>query len=133
MTEISKKNRDIAMRAIVDFYQNKKPYDGSFISPDYLYHHGLPAEIDAMQTARVLEGLGLIELKKHPTLDTYAISLRPKGRCYFEAERDEHREKRKDRLHDWALALFSAIAGALLSEPVWAIIRYVLSLARISG
>ena len=31
--------------------------------------------------------------------------------------------RRKDRAHDWKIAIFSAISGALLSQPLWALLH----------
>ena len=40
------------------------------------------------------------------------------------------RETRRERLHDWKLALFSTIGGAILSAPLWDGIRLLLRLLR---
>lgn len=36
------------------------------------------------------------------------------------------KEKRKQFRHDWAIAIFSALSGALLSEPLWLGIQFVI-------
>lgn len=121
MTEISKKNRDIAMRAIVDFYQNKKPYDGTYITSDYLYKQGLPAGVDAAQVVKVLKGMHLISLKQN-LAGEQLIVLEDAGRCYFEVQADEKARRHKEHVHDWLISLVSILGGALLSQPLWALI-----------
>lgn len=57
-----------------------------------------------------------------------------KGRCII-SDRGcdyliflEHRERaiRREYRHDWKIAVFSALGGALLSEPLWDLIRFLL-------
>ncbi|MBP3304909.1 MAG: hypothetical protein J6L24_02965 [Oscillospiraceae bacterium] len=44
----------------------------------------------------------------------------------------EHQERdiRREYRHDWKIALFSALGGALISEPLWDLIRLLLRLVR---
>lgn len=39
--------------------------------------------------------------------------------------KDKEAEKRQF-MHDWKIAIFSALSGALLSEPVWWIIKKII-------
>lgn len=32
--------------------------------------------------------------------------------------------RREDQTHDWKIAIFSAVSGALLSQPVWALLHF---------
>lgn len=116
---ISKKNRDIAMRAIIDFHaQHKK---STYIQPDYLYHHGLPQEIDAQEVVDVLCGMGYITYRSVDRSSFKAIFLTDSGRCYFERKADIAAEKRTELIRyaiTTAIALIAlVIAGvSLLSE-----------------
>lgn len=61
-----------------------------------------------------------------------------KGRCIInDRGRDyltflEHRERaiRREYRHDWKITVFSALGGALLSEPLWDLIRVLLRALR---
>ena len=39
-------------------------------------------------------------------------------------------EKRSQRRHDWAIAIFSTLGGALLSDPLWNLINRILNLIK---
>ncbi len=93
---ISKKNRDIAMKAICDFHAERLP--NYSIGPEYLYSKGLPQEVDALQVVDVLCAMGYISYT-----DTYGdghrqIRLTDAGKCYFEKKVDRDREKRIENI-----------------------------------
>lgn len=46
MTTFSKKQRDLAMKIICDFYANSGPLES--INDDYLKHHGIPENVKMM-------------------------------------------------------------------------------------
>lgn len=48
------------------------------------------------------------------------------GRNYLTYVSTLKRARRKEHLHDWLIAIFSAICGALLSEPLWELIRRII-------
>lgn len=48
------------------------------------------------------------------------------GKDYLEQKKRNDRTERKDRQHDWNIALFSLIAGALLSRPLWETIDLII-------
>lgn len=66
-----------------------------------------------------LEGLGAMP---------NALYLTDAGKQFLNLTRDrEDREKRRFR-HDWKIATFSALAGALLSKPLWSGIEFFVTL-----
>lgn len=123
MKAIPKKYLDLAMSIILDFNASKK--DNESIMHDYLYHHGFPKNVDAEQTVRILASKGLL---KYESFDLSGknkfISVTNAGLHYFEDQADEKRIIR----HEWKIAIFSALAGALVSEPLWALIRWIFDL-----
>lgn len=110
------------MRIICDFHANKKP--GHFISPSHLYANGFPRSQDAERVCRVLEAMGYIKVKQGLAGEV-GIYLTSMGCAYFETQADAEDKSRKEKIHDWMIAVFTAIAGALLSEPLWALLRMV--------
>lgn len=117
--KISKRNRDIAMKAICQYDLGRKP--GHEIAAEYLYYHGLPKTVDAVQVCETLAAMGLIEYTSDKKDDCKFISITDSGKCYFQVEEEKKREFR----HDWRIAVFSAVFGALLSEPLWAVLRWL--------
>lgn len=125
MKAIPKKYLDLAMSIILDFNASKKDNDNDFIMHDYLYCHGFPKDIDAEQTVKILASKGLLKYNyfESRTRDKF-ISVTDAGLHYFE---DQAEEKRRIR-HEWRIAIFSALAGALVSEPLWTVIRWIFDL-----
>ena len=89
---VSKKNRDVAMKIIIDFHVNREP--GHSIGPNYLTYHGLPKSVDPYHVIDVLKSMGYIDFKKDITGERYSIDLTDKGRHYFETNMDISHEKR---------------------------------------
>ena len=56
----------------------------------------------------------------------YAI-LTQEGRQVLLQYREEKQNQRSEHAHNWYIAIFSTIGGALLSEPLWAGIRWLIS------
>lgn len=56
-----------------------------------------------------------------------AVSLTPKGVAYLDEMEKLRQDKAEQRRHDWRLAIFTALAGALLSQPLWALIDSIAS------
>ena len=117
---VSKRNIDISMRAICEYSLTQKR--DTHITEKLLYARGLPKSANAVQVAQTLAAMGLIEYKPNKYDGTRIIILTDKGKAYFENEAEKSRQTR----HDWLVAIIPAILGALLSEPLWAFIRYVL-------
>lgn len=64
----------------------------------------------------------------HGTLEIGGpVTLTHKGIARLDELTKQQKEKREQRRHEWVLAIFSALAGALLSEPLWAIINAITS------
>ena len=55
------------------------------------------------------------------------LRLTKKGIIRLDELSQERAEKRNQRIFEFALAIVSALAGALLSEPVWSIIEKLFS------
>lgn len=55
------------------------------------------------------------------------ISVTAKGIFRLDALTQERRNQAKQRRHEWMLAIFSALAGALLSEPLWTLLGKLFS------
>lgn len=89
---VSKKNRDLAMKIMIDFHTNREP--GHTIGPKYLTHHGLPESVDPFHVVDILQSMGYVNYKKDVTGDVYKIELTDKGKHYFETKEDISREKR---------------------------------------
>ena len=53
--------------------------------------------------------------------------ITPDGRDYLLWLDIRKREKRSERRHSWAVAVFSVIAGAVLSRPLWETIDQIRS------
>lgn len=54
--------------------------------------------------------------------------INDRGEDYLIYLECRERENRRERLHDWKIALFSTLGGALLSAPLWDGIRFLLRL-----
>lgn len=58
-----------------------------------------------------------------------AARINDNGKDYIAYSRKVSNESREKRLHDWKIAIFSTIGGALLSQPLWDSIEWLLALA----
>lgn len=123
---VPKETRDAAMKAILDFERTKSP--GVSISSTYLSINGLPKKADAKQTVEVLRSMGFVTYTKGPDGEIDNIQPTDSGLHYFETDADENAKTQKEFLHEWAIAIFSAIAGALLSRPLWDTIDRIIGL-----
>lgn len=56
-----------------------------------------------------------------------AVSLTEKGIARLDELEKERTEKADQRRHDWKLAIFTALAGAFLSQPLWSIIDAIIA------
>lgn len=112
MATFSKKQRDLAMKIICDFYANSGPLES--ISDDYLKHHGIPENINVKQLIRVLEAMGYVSIKRYVN-GPGTIHLTDAGKCYFERKADLSKEKRIE----WARYIITtAIATAALITAI---------------
>lgn len=123
---IPKKTRDIAMKIILDFHNTREP--GHSIGPLYLAKKGLPEGTDPIQVIEVLRSMGYITYTKERNGKIYDIRPTDVGIHYFETTEDEKAERKKIFAHEWKIAVFSALAGALLSQPLWSFIEWVVGL-----
>lgn len=114
------------MRIILDFYQTENQKRS--IGLEYIKHVGLPGNADAKTVIDVLKSMGLITYEQWKDGTIHSIAPSERGISYFEREEDEKAERRKTFSHDWKIALFSAIAGAFVSEPLWKGLNYLMSI-----
>lgn len=120
---VSKNARDVTMKTILDFYYKRET--GQSIGLEYIQHKGLPDNANAFETIEVLKSMGLITYEKWKDGTIHNIVPSGSGLSYFEREEDEKAEKKKAFNHDWKIAIFSALVGALASEPLWKSIRFL--------
>lgn len=123
---VQKKTRDAAMRIILDFYQAENQRRS--IGLEYIEHIGLPGNADARTVIEVLSSMGLITYEKWKDGTIHSIAPSESGKSYFEREEDEKAKRKELFHHDWKIALFSTLAGALASEPLWKGIKYLASI-----
>ena len=105
---VSKRNRDIAMKIIIDFHENRE--SGHTIGPKYLTYHGLPKSVDPYHVIDVLKSMGYIDFKKDPIGKIYSIDLTEKGKHYFETNMDISREKKVEWIRYIITTLIALIA-----------------------
>ena len=123
---ISKKTRDIALQIIIDHQSEKS--GSHVIGPHYLETHGLPSGDDPMQVIEVLRSMGLVSYEKDVTGEVFNIKATDAGLHFFETEADEKAKTKKVFRHEWMIAAFSAIVGAILSRPLWNFIEFIVGL-----
>lgn len=78
--------------------------------------------------AKRLQSLNLIQIlgrEVSVSKTLYFCKIRERGVSYLRYINDESAKSRKDRAHDWKIAVFTAIAGALLSKPIWTVINQI--------
>lgn len=120
---VSKKTRDIAMKIIIDYYKENRV---GFITTKYLAFRGLPKSEGPNHVVEILRSMGYVKYELMSG-DVYKIFLTDKGWHYFETQEDENTKTRKNFIHDWIIAIFSAVAGALFSRPLWNLIEVAIS------
>ncbi len=62
-----------------------------------------------------------------------SCKIRERGIHYLNYLSAEKSKERRQYAHNWKIAIFSALAGALLSEPIWSLIRWVVDSLGQSG
>lgn len=114
--ELNKKERKL-----LDDVEEKAAYatDETFEPAKRLRRFGLVViqQCRTNKTGVVLSGVGLGLL----------VVITDKGHDYLSYVRNREASKKADRLHNWKIAIFSAMTGAFLSEPLWIILRMVFS------
>ena len=92
-----------------------------------LYPEGLPRskEDHDLINYRLIDSMHYINSDKTGTT-VYRINT--DGKEYLKWLTFREREKQSDRRHDWIIALFSVLAGAVLSRPLWETIDWIRSL-----
>lgn len=124
MPTIPKKYRDMAMKIICDNSSSDKE---CYMTSKALTHRGFPNDVNVDEVIDVLRSMGYLDILHMPATGEPYIHLTGKGRCYFEQQADDAAATRKKYLHDWGIAIFTAVAGAFLSRPLWNILDSVIS------
>ena len=114
------KTEEKAIRVINDYYE-KRETPNSFINSTYL-EINMP-DIDTQQLINVLVAHGYITYGRTRDIDFVHIERLPKCITYFEDKAKAASDKKSERLHDWLIAIFTALGGALLSKPLWDLIN----------
>ena len=57
--------------------------------------------------------------------DIECCSIRERGRNYLRYNINEKTDKRKANWHDWKIAIFSSLAGAFFSNPLWSLLHMI--------
>lgn len=104
-----------AVRAINE--QCKANQREVYITADFLQKE-FP-DVDPNHLITFLVGRNLIEYRSSGLESGKNYIRLNKCITYFEDKARQEKEKRSDRAHDWLIAVFSALAGALLSKPLW--------------
>ena len=91
----------------------------------YLSHHGLPDDTDAVQVVELLRSMGYISYTKERDGKIYDITPTDSGLSYFEKEEDDAAKTKEIFAHEWKIAIFSTVAGAVLSKPLWTFLGWV--------
>lgn len=82
---ISKRNRDVAMNAISQYDLDRKP--GHEIAAEYLYYHGLPKSVDAVQVCETLAAMGLIDSPMVKRMVASSSQLQINGNAIFKSRK----------------------------------------------
>ena len=53
--------------------------------------------------------------------------IRERGRNYLRYIDDKKAAEQRANRHDWGIAIFSSLVGAILSDPLWSLIRWIAS------
>lgn len=124
---IAKKYRDEAMRKIIEYYSQNSA-SSHFITKRFLELQDEFNGVDCEQLLLYLEAKGLVEYRHEYGPSEKTIRLTKQGRCYFEDQQEIDERRTKQFKHDWKIAIFSAIAGALASEPLWAVLHKLIDI-----
>lgn len=66
----------------------------------------------------------VIQSSYEPNNTNQTISLTDNGITYLVYVENTNADRRREYRHDWMLAIFSVIGGALLSDPLWSFINW---------
>jgi hypothetical protein len=99
---------------------------------------GIYAESQIMGDVQRLRHFGLAEVQSVPAKDgipkvssiglAQKVFITDKGKDYLAYIHQRDSQKKSDYIHDWMIAVVSALAGAFLSEPLWTLLRTMLSM-----
>lgn len=94
-----------------------------------LANHNLLFDGESKEALNRLAHLGLAEKFQAIYNQKMCLIVRitDSGKDYLAYEKMEDEEKRKSNLHDWKIAIFSTVGGALLSQPLWYGIEWIIS------
>lgn len=97
---------------------------------DFLNHARLKYKANAVELQRHLEYMMSEEVHYLAgRLGAYGqICITPEGQARLQHLLLEANERKAQYRHDWKIAIFSALFGALLSEPVWSLIYFLIDL-----
>lgn len=107
---------------------------------NYLLMHGIPEDmLEGVISELRHKKLITLEPGKKDGKDVEIIQLTDKGENYFtdkeaqlqkqhEIEVKELEKEKRQFAHDWKIAIFSSLSGALLSKPIWDIIDFLFGL-----
>lgn len=119
---ISQRHIDLAMTAIHESDSRRKP--NTFTTSRVLCNIGLPKSLDHNRLLETLTAMGLISYKYDQRLNEKVVALEDAGRRYFV----DRQEQKAQRRHDLLIAIIPTLLGAVLSEPLWTLIRWVYAL-----
>lgn len=107
-----------AINDLCDSNQREALFTESFLKEKF-------PEEDPKRLIAFLEARGLISYRSSGLDNIRTYRRLDKCITYFEDKARQEAEKRADRTHDWLIAVFSALAGAFLSRPLWEILENI--------
>lgn len=127
MKPVSEKDRDAVMRFFIDRYFSNLKYAPIYFST--VHDECTDIEATSDQVILVLMSSKDIQYEEPRLMDgSGPLCLTTKGFGYFERKEDEEKRLKREYKHDIKVALISAVAGALLSAPLWSLIRSIASI-----
>lgn len=121
MSNISEKTEAAAVREINELY-DANPHGTTFTVE--FFRDKFP-EADPQHLISFLEARKLIGFRSAYLDGTRHYIRLDKCVTYFEDKARQAAEKRSDRRHDWLIAIFSGLAGAFLSKPLWGVLESI--------
>lgn len=115
MSEISVKEEERAIRLINEYYEGDP------------LPEGMPIDVlqEKMPGVNVKHLLDVLKSHKMVTVNIPYLNFKEyvqqtnKCASYFEDKKRETSRRRSDRAHEWMIAVFTSLAGALISKPLW--------------
>lgn len=123
MKSKKKEYRDKVLRAIRDYYDDLG--NSHFITATYLDRLDFSSHMEKTAILRELSDVGFITIEKLSPDCCGVIRITDAGRRYLITEPYRIADEKRQRRHEWMLAIFSTLVGALASEPIWVLIKTV--------